>query len=91
MTVDHSVADRFLPKPCGGSNSKERLQKTAKQKRGPKPSSSQPEELQDPDDVDGLDPFTEDEDMYMKCYCCTLKCSHIIMHMNNRIYYIKNN
>ena len=33
VTVDCSVADRFLTEPCGGSNSKERLQETAKQNR----------------------------------------------------------
>ena len=28
VAVDYSVADRFLPEPCGGSNSKEKLQTT---------------------------------------------------------------
>ena len=31
IVVDDSVADRILPEPCGGSSSKERLQRTAKQ------------------------------------------------------------
>ena len=30
VAVDDSVADRFLPESCGGSNSKERLQTTDK-------------------------------------------------------------
>ena len=35
VAVDHCVADKFsfLPEPCGGSNSKERLQTTTKPNR----------------------------------------------------------
>ena len=33
LPLEYSAADRFLPEPCGGSNSKEKLQTTEKQNR----------------------------------------------------------